>query len=136
MPWKKGRYFDPSKFAKPTPATAEKVLTIYTQYSKPITFNTTHIPKLNVVGDYNYYEPTEANDEYNENKDEMHFAQAPMYVKIEWETMFIPTESDGTAIVFPKTFHGIPVKGIISSLAEATTVNHAIDPTSLVVIKK
>lgn len=89
----------------------DRPLTLRTQFSAPVQFNTLHVPKLQRLhGNYNYYVETENNDEYNETKDLEAPADAPMFVALMWETIhrleLAPT------VPSTSTFHDVEIEGL------------------------
>jgi len=105
-------------------------------FSDPLTFNTLHIPEVNLTGDYHYYVPQEDNDEYNERKDQQDPDAAPMFVKVDWVPL---TELMETTTERPPStyFHGVEVSGAYSISIEAAEIaNHDVDPTAIIIIRK
>lgn len=93
---------------------------LLTQFSEPMQFNTLHVPKLQrLYGNYNYYLETEQNAEYNENKDLEAPAQAPMFVRLMWETInklqLAPT------VPSTSTFHDVEIEGLSEIRIEEVT---------------
>jgi len=134
-------WFDPLESADDTRATkdashevSDGSLQITTKFSEPISFNTLHVPELQVSGDYNYYVESELNSEYNERKDIQQPNDAPMYIKLQWSPVVSLLDS---STILTTLFHGIEVDGIDKpSVSEIAAINNELKGTTPVIILK
>ena len=119
-----------------TPDATRDILIVSSRFSEPITFNTLHVPSLDVTGEYNYYTEHETNDEYNERSEQQYPSDAPMFTQISWTPVKFLELSD-TLSGGVMTHHGVPVDGVGGlSLDEIDVINDLIDPSATVIIRR